>query len=156
MVVGWLVFGGEEAEATVDAEIEQQINALIDDWLTAWNTADGQLGMDSFATDSRYVSGVSGFGGWSGEEIRAGIERWGGSTYSSEKRGDPLIIERPDSYLVVQKWSPFEGYGRDYFSLFNIVDENGSLKFRYVEDWYGMGWFQLADNLPPQPVDAGD
>ena len=31
VVAGWLVFGGQGTESTVDAEAEQQINALIDD-----------------------------------------------------------------------------------------------------------------------------
>jgi paraquat-inducible protein B len=41
LVVGWLAFDGEGTETTVSAETEQEINALIDDWLTAWNTGDG-------------------------------------------------------------------------------------------------------------------
>lgn len=36
--------------------------------------------------------------------------------------------------------------------MLNIVDEDGSLKFRYAEGWQSLGWYQLADNLPPQPV----
>ena len=44
------------AENIVSAETEQEINALIDDWYTAWNTAEGQLALDLFAVDGRYVS----------------------------------------------------------------------------------------------------
>jgi hypothetical protein len=139
-------------ESAVDAETEQQINALIDDYFTAWNTGDGQLLLDSFTADGRYVAGhTSGFDGWSGEEIKAGIERRGGPQFGLTKI-DTLIIERPDSYHVVLKYRLHEDYDREYFELFNIVDENGSLKFRYIEGLQPLGWFQVAEGLPYQPV----
>ena len=154
-VVGWLVLADDGTEPTVDAEIEQEITALIDGWRTAWNTADGQGALDLFAANGRFVAGATDMDGWSGEELSSGIERWGG-TYSSVRIGSPLIIERPNSYQVVQKMQPHEGYGREYFELYNIVEENGSLKIRYAEGLQPLGWFQVAEGFPYQPVDAGE
>jgi hypothetical protein len=35
----------------VSAEVEEEINALIDAWLAAWNESDGQAGVDLFTDD---------------------------------------------------------------------------------------------------------
>ena len=147
--VGWMVFGGDAAETAVDAEAEQQINALIDDWLTARNTADGELARSLFSGDGRFVSRNPGLDGWSGEDLKAGIERFGG-TVAAEKVAS-LIIERGDSYYVAVKFRPYE-FSEEMFALFNIVDESGTLKIRYTNDWAALGWFRLADDLPYQPV----
>ena len=153
VVVGWLVLGDDGTEPTVDAEIEQEIAALIDDWYTAWNTGDGQLAVSLFTTDGRFVYYDTQLEGLSGEKLKAHIERMGGpASYSAVRIGSPLIIEWPNAYHVVQKWQPREGYSREYFELLNIVDEGGSLRFRYVEDWATLGWFQLAEGLPYRPV----
>jgi hypothetical protein len=146
------VFGGDGAESAADATIEQEINALIDDWLTARNTADGELAQSLFTADGRYVSRNPGLDGWSGEDLKAGIERFGG-TVAAEKVAS-LIIERGDSYYVAVKIRPFE-FSEEYFLLFNIVEEDGSLKIRYTNDWMALGWFRLADDLPYQPVNPG-
>ena len=153
VVVGWLVFGGEGTESTVDAEAEQQINALIDDWLTARDTADGELALSLFSGDGRFVSRNPGLDGWSGEDLKAGIERYGG-TVAIEKVAS-LIIEREDSYYVAVKFRPYE-FSEEMFALFNIVDENGTLKIRHTNDWMAYGWFRLADDLPYRPIDGGE
>jgi hypothetical protein len=157
--VGWLAFDGEETETTVSAETEQEINALIDNWLTAWGTADGQLALDLFAVDGRYVSLVpdrTDLEGWSGEEISAGIDRHGGpGSYSPVRIGSPTIIERPNSYLVAARMQ-LNTYGWEYFDMFNIVEEDASLKIRFVGPFYTLGLFQLAERMPPLPVtDSG-
>lgn len=156
-VTVFLIAGGRGAESTVSAETDQQITRLIDDWFTAWNTADGQAAANLFAVDGRYVGGevATTLDGWTGEEIEAGVERRGGPHYQAEATGSPLIIVRRHSYQVVQKWRAFAG-SREYFELFNIVDEGGSFKIRFVEDLMPLGWFRLADDLPYQPVSAGE
>jgi len=153
VVVGWLAFGGDAAEAAVDAETEGQINALIDDWLTARDTADGELALSLFSGDGRFVSRNPGLDGWSGEDLKAGIERFGG-TVATEKVAS-LIIEREDSYYVAVKFRPYE-FSEEMFALFNIVDESGTLKIRYTNDWMAFGWFRLADDLPYRPIDGGE
>ena len=155
VVVGWLAIDGEGTESTVDAETEQEINALIDDWFTAWNTGDGDLAQGLFAVDGRYVSLITAttdFDGWSRVEIGAGVVRKGGpGAYNSARVGDPVIIERPNAYHVAARIR-MQTYDREYFSMFNIVEEDGSLKIRHVEPSYTLGLFQLAEGLPPQPV----
>jgi hypothetical protein len=156
VVVGWLAFDGEGTETTVSAETEQEINALIDDWLTAWNTGDGQLALDLFAVDGRYVSlyhRITDFDGWSGEEISAGVERKGGpGAYDSVRVGSPSIIERPYGYLVAAR---IRLHTREVFEMFNIVEEDGSLKIRYVGFWYPLGLIQLAEGMLPKPISEG-
>jgi len=153
VVVGWLVFGGQAAESTVDAQTEQEINALIDDWLTARNTADGELAESLFTADGRYVGGNPGLAGWSGADLRAGIERYGGAV--SAERLNTLIIERPNAYYVALRFRPYQ-FGNEFLALFNIVDEGGALKIRYTNDWMANGWVRLADGLPYQPISLGD
>jgi hypothetical protein len=155
VVVGWLVFGGEGTESTVDAAIEQEINALIDDWLTARNTADGDLALSLFTADGRYVGRNPGLDGFSGEDLKAGIERFGAGGIAAEMVASPQIIERGDSYHAAVKVRPFE-FGKDYFLLFNIGQESGTLKIRYTNDWMALGWFRLADDLPYQPINVVD
>jgi hypothetical protein len=155
VVVGWLAFDGEGTESTVSAETEQEINALIDDWLTAWRTGDGQLALDLFAVDGRFVSlhpSRTDLEGWSGEEISAGIDRRGGpGSHGSVRVGSLTIIERPNSYLVASRFQ-LDTYGSEDFEMFNIVEEDGSLKIRFVGPFYTLGLFQLAEGMPPLPV----
>ena len=142
------------AENIVSAETEQEINALIDDWYTAWNTADGQLALDLFAVDGRYVSlhREMDLGGWSGEELSAGVDRYGGAgAYDLARVGSPSIIERPDSYFVVARIQ-LSDHGRHQFETFNIVEEDGSLKIRFHGPVYPLGLMQLAEGMPPQIV----
>lgn len=144
------------AEPTVGAEIQQQITALIDDYLTAWTNADGLGVLSSMTADGRYVGRRSGLEGWSGEELKTQVEQLpDGIPWSRDKTRTPLIVERRDSYLVVQTWQPYES-GTEYIAMFNVVDENGTLKIRYTEDWTPLGWFRLADDLPYRPIGGGN
>lgn len=164
-VVVWQVFGDDESTTEgVSAEVEEEITALIDDWHTAINEGDGQAALALFTVDGRLVSGRL-FGtpldGWAGGELEAQIEGQAGLDRVST--GSPLIIVRdnskigrPDSYRVAQSLKEFESSVREYVSLYNIVDEEGTLKFRYVEEWAAVGWFQLTENSPYQPVGLGE
>lgn len=153
VVVGWLVFGGDASASAVDAQTEQEINALIDDWLAARNTADGELAQSLFTAGGRYVGGNPGLDGWSGADLRAGIERFGGAV--SAENLDTLIVERPNAYYVALRFRPYK-FGNEFLALFNIVDEGGALKIRYTNDWMPNGWFRLADDLPYEPISVGD
>ena len=153
VIAGWLLFGGQGTESTVDAAIEEEITALIDDWLTARNNADGDLAQSLFTADGRYVSRNPGLDGWSGEDLKAGVERFGAGGIAAEMVASPQIFERGDSYHAAVKVRPFE-FGNEYFMLFNIGDESGTLKIRYTNDWQALGWFRLADDLPYQPVNV--
>jgi hypothetical protein len=155
VVAGWLVFGGNGAESTVDAAIEQEITTLIDDWLTARNNADGELAQSLFTADGKYVSRNPGLDGWSGADLKAGIERFGAGGIAAEMVARPQIIEREDSYHAAVKIRPFS-FGKEYFLLFNISDESGTLRIRYTNDWMALGWFRLADDLPYQPINVVD
>ena len=154
VIAGWLLLSGQGTESTVDAAIEQEINALIDDWLTARNTADGELAQSLFTADGQYVGRNPGLDGWSGEDLKAGIERFGGGI-AAERVASPQIIERGDSYYVAAKIRPFE-FSEEVFLLFNIGDESGTLKIRHTNDWQALGWFRLADDLPYQPINVVD
>ncbi len=143
---GWLIRGERGSRSTVDPEIEEQVIALLDVWHAAWNNTDGGAALDLFTEDGRFVNGDSGPDGFSGEELEAYIDNYGGLV-SYGRSGDLLIHERPDSYHVAFKVKATE-WGRDYFELHNIVDEDGTLKIRYVEGWSPLGWFRLSDDLP--------
>ncbi len=145
-----------DSGSEVPAEVEQEINALIDDWLTAWNTGDGQLALGLFAVNGRYASALNTymdyFDGWSTEEIAAGVTRHGGSGgYGYVRVGSPSIIERPNGYHVAARIQK-GGYEQQTFEMFNFVEEDGSLKIRHVEPWYPLGLMQLAEGLQPQAV----
>ena len=60
---------------------------------------------------------------------------------------DNSLLGRPDSYRVAQKSRAGE-YGKDYFELYNIGDEDGTLKFRYIELWSEVGWHRLTEDQP--------
>lgn len=152
LVGGWLVFGGDGVESTVDADVEQEITALIDDFYLAWHNADGELALSLFTGDGRYVGIWSDMDGWSGEELVAGVERWGGTFTDPVRSGKPLIIDRSDAYHVVQIWQQTFEEHNARFDLFNIVEVDGSLKIRYTEGWQPMGWSQAAEGLPFRPV----
>lgn len=155
-IVGWLVRGGEESEAGVDVEIEEQINALIDGWLAAKHNGDGQAALDLFTEDGRFVTGWStSLEGWSGEELKVGIERLTGPSVDYVRSSAPLIIEQSGSYHVAYKWKFHDYAAEEYFDLFTIVDEDGALKIRYAEQWMPLGWFRLAEDLPYQRVNPG-
>jgi hypothetical protein len=36
--------------------------------------------------------------------------------------------------------------------MFNIVEEDGSLKIRFVGPWHTLGFIQPAEGMLPQPV----
>ena len=147
-------------------EVEEEITALIDAWMAAWNEGDGQAAVDLFADDGRYVSDYTAPGsqpldGLSGEDLKERIE--GEAGYDATRTGSPVIIVRdnsnlgrPDSYRVAQRYRAFP-YGEEHFELYNIVvDENGELKFRYAEQWSELGWFRLTEESPYQRVGAGE
>ena len=78
------------------------------------------------------------------------------------RSGDPLIIVRdnssqgrPDSYRVAQKFRAGE-YGKEYFELYNIGDEGGTLKFRYIEGWSEVGWYRLTEDQPYRGSEGGE
>ena len=157
LFVGFVAIGGgDDVAGSGNLEIEQEIIALIEDWTDVWNTGDGQAAVDLFTADGRYVGAWvdTGIDGWSGDELKAGIERRGSAANRPIIVGSPLIIERDDHYQVAAIWRPNSvGGGEDnFFSMTNIVEENGSLKIRYAEFWAPLGWFQLADGLPYQVV----
>lgn len=152
VVVGWLVLGGDSSESTVDAGVEQRITALIDDWFASWHNADGELALSLFSHDGRYVGLYTDGDGWSGDELIAGVERWGSSWTDPVRSGKPLIIERSNSYHVVQRWRQTFEENREYVDLFNIVDVDGAMKIRYAEGWQSLGWSQAAEGLPYRPV----
>jgi hypothetical protein len=143
----------------VSAEIEQEITDLIDAWLMAWNDGDGQAAVDLFTDDGRYVSfrytapGYEALDGLSGEVLKAQIDREPPGV--AARSGDPLIIVRdnssqgrPDSYRVAQDHRPDGEYGDEILYLYNIGDEDGTLKFRYVESWSELGWYRLTEDEP--------
>lgn len=156
----------EALTGTVPAEVEEEIIALIDSWLAAWNDSDGQAGVDLFTDDGRFVSyrrtapGYEALEGQSGEVLKDQIDRW--SSIPAVRSGDPLIIMRdnsllgrPDSYRVAQKFRDGE-YGDEMFELYNIVDEDGTLKFRYIEFWSELGWYRLAEDQPYRGSGGGE
>ena len=40
--------------------------------------------------------------------------------------------------------------------LYNIVDEDGTLKFRYIEGWSELGWYRLTEDQPYQGSFGGE
>ena len=168
-VVAWQVLGDDDSTTEgVSAETEEQITALIDAWLAAWNEGDGQAAVDLFTNDGRWVNfeyeapGVEPLDGFSGEALKDQVERKGGLSGEAARSGDPLILVhdrsrlgRPDSYRVATKWRG-EYSTNEELELYNIVDEDGTLKFRYVETWADLGWFRLAEDLPYQGSEGGE
>jgi hypothetical protein len=96
----------------------------------------------------------------SGEVLKDQIDRW--SSIPPIRSGDPLIIVRdnsrlglPDSYRVAVKLTA-EYEDEDVFELYNIVDEDGTLKFRYIEGWSELGWYRLAEDQPYRGSSGGE
>lgn len=168
-VVAWQVLGDDDSTTEgVSAEVEEEIIALIDAWMMAWTDGDGQAAVELFAEDGRFVSfyytapGYEALDGISGEVLKDQVERKGGLSGEAARSGDPLIIMhdnsdlgRPDSYRVATKWGG-EYLDNEYFELYNIVDEDGTLKFRYVEGWAELGWYRLAEDQPYQGSSGGE
>jgi hypothetical protein len=165
-VVVWQVADdGEPSDvAEVSSEVEQEIAELVDAWQAAWRDVDGGAALALFTADGRYVGYLTderqdGRGeyleGWSGEELRAGIERhprgWQDIYYV-----DLLIVPgTSDQYQVAYFAKNNEADTIGQLGLLNVVDEDGTLKIRYAETWSSMGWHRIADGLPYQPVGAG-
>ena len=160
-LVWWLVDDGEPSDvAQVSAEVEEEIAELVDNWRAAWREGDGDGALAMFTADGRYVGGYTnerqdGQGeyleGWSGEELRAGIERHAGG-YGTAGVVDLLIVPRPNHYEVAYFGKLNEADTIGVMGLLNVVDEDGTMKIRYVETWSSMGWHRLTDDMPYQPV----
>jgi hypothetical protein len=156
--------GGDESRTEgLSAEVEAEINALIEEWFEAWREGDGQAAVKLFTADGRYVSAFNDttLEGVSGEELKAKVERLGGwQEYG--RTGMPLIswrdnseVGRPNAYYAVETLWPFPEMP-EKFELYNIVDENGTLKFRYVEGWAALGWSRLSEDSPYRIVGDPD
>lgn len=145
---GWLMRGAGGGETAADADVEERISALIDDWFEALVNEDSQAASSLLTEDARLVSIVSDPGGVPRDELLALVE-FGGE--GAVRTSDPLIYERSDSYsaVVKMKWGS-ESNTREHFELFTIVEENGVLKIRYAEVWSTFGWFRTADDQPYQ------
>ena len=84
-IAWWVVDDGEPSDvAEVSADVEEEIAGLVDSWRAVWREGDGDAALALFTADGRYVGEFTderqdGQGeyleGWSGEELRAGIER---------------------------------------------------------------------------------
>lgn len=165
-VVVWQVVDDAESSDVVEvsAEVEQEIAELVDSWQAVWREGDGDAAVALFTADGRYVGylanerqdGPDGeyLEGWSGEELKAGIERHGGG-WGSLGIVDLLIIPQTDHYDVAYfvKSNPTDTDGS--LGLLHVVDEEGTLKIRYAERWNSMGWSRITDELPYQPVSTG-
>ena len=167
-VFAWQLSGdGESTADAVPAEVEEEIIALIDAWYTAWNESDGQAAVALFAEDGRYVNwnysapGQQPLEGLSGSALKAEVD--GAAAFSINWNQDPLIIVRdntllgrPDSYRVATRVRSYD-YGDERIGLYNIVvDDDGTLKFRYVEAWSELGWHRLAEGQPWRGSEGGE
>ena len=156
----------ESTTEGVSSEVEEEITALIDAWMAAWNEGDGQAAVDLFTDDGKWMHGLYAapgqqpLDGLSGEALAAEIDSASGLARARD--GNPLIIVRdntrlnkPDSYRVAQSFTAYE-YGEKHFELYNIVEVEGGLKLRYVERWMELGWYRLTEDQPWQGNKGGE
>ncbi len=120
--LGWLVFD----DSGVD--VPSEVDAVLDDYRSAWNSADGELAVGFMTADGVHIS--SGYpGGVSGDRLIGVID----NVYLSGVRNIEYVSVSGDSpYLVVMSATAF---GYDGYSVFHMVEEAGELKIAR-HTWY--------------------
>ena len=156
----WLVAANDESTEAelppglrpVPAEAQEQIDALVDDWIEVWNEQDGEGLRDLVADDFRYVgtyAPTTGLDGWDIDRLIPFIDT---SCCPSSTATDRVIVERIGLYFVAQKYTREEGSTGEFLELYTIVDDEGTLEFQYIESWAPLGWHQLDGDQPYTPI----
>lgn len=162
-VIVWLVTADDESGDAelppglrpVPAEAEQEIDELIDEWMRVWRERDGDAVPALLTDDFRYVRPgrpTSTLDGYDVERTSfyIGEQQW---THGAAIPTERVILERVGYYFVAQKYQVEVNGQFEQLELYTIVDEDGTLKFQFVESWAPLGWHQTADGQPYQAVD---
>jgi len=161
-VVVWLVVADNDSSDAdlppglrpVPAAAEEEIDALIDEWMRVWRERDGDALAAITTEDFRYVRlsfPTSTLDGFSVDRAATHITR----DSRSNPAGIPterVIAERVGYYFVAQKFQADVNAPFEYLELYTFVDENGTLKFQFVDGWAPLGWHQTAEGQPYQVV----
>lgn len=136
LVVAVLLAAGFGAWLIVDntrPAIEKDIMSLLDDYGTAWDANDVEA-VAALLTDS--ATFIAGNGTtYDIEQIKRVIDSFG--SFSSERIGDPLIVER-QTYWMVADASLIDLGGPQAvpnLDLFRIVEKDGQLLIQHQETW---------------------
>lgn len=167
-VIAWLVLADDEDSEQADlpsglraapAEVEAEIDALVNEWMMAWNEQDGEGVRDLFTDDFRFVKGFgeskspnTALDGYDGDRLSDWIGSPRAFGYSATAT-DRVILERVGVYYVAQKFQSQADTPLEFLELYTIVDDDGTLRFQYIEGWGPLGWHQLAEGQPYQAVE---
>ena len=161
-VVVWLVVADDESTGAdlppglrpVPAAAEEEIDALIDEWMRVWLERDGDALAAITTEDFRYVrpaNPTSTLDGFSVDRAATHITEHSGSDAAAIPT-ERVILERVGYYFVAQKYQAFVNAPFEWLELYTFVDENGTLKFQFVDGWAPLGWHQTAQGQPYQVV----
>lgn len=136
LVVAVLLAAGFGAWLIVDntrTGVEADIVALLDDYGAAWAANDGEA-VAALMTDNATVLAGNG-ATYDIEQLKREVESLG--SFSGERIGDPLIVER-QAYWMVADASKVDLGGPQAISnvdLFRIVEKDGRFLIQYHETW---------------------
>jgi hypothetical protein len=122
----WVVY---DLVAQPDTAPTAEIEALLDDYTTAWNEYDGDAFL-ALVTDD-YVHEYAGFGS-TAESVAADIESNEVFENTVEKVGDPIMIGEGPRYYVAQanRLTSVGGVRLEGISLFTIIQEGDMFKIQ--------------------------
>lgn len=140
--VGWVAFAPEPPD-----DVDQEIQAVLDGWMEAWDVGDGAKAVSYMTQDGMLYSGEANYGRAAADTTPMGlatyINRWepftftAASDFVSTSDGPPYMVAQILHVGPAENQSASDAF--DWPEIYEIVEEDGQFKIRvYTTEFKGM------------------